>query len=212
MFQLKSWVFTGVAFSVLPALKATATDLAVSLGRLVGQGGNRVGAILYDNAKQLVKDLNKLYVHRPALHARDHQAGGFTWMVVSNIDIGAGSVAVSAAPALPKTVINSGTCFSRAFCSCKIREASCVVCPVELIVRHSTAPPDAKISAGSGRPLYSLAMTKPYAPASRITILGRGASIVPVVERAPELGGVGPDQHGRQSTDDRINAHPHSPH
>jgi uncharacterized protein (DUF58 family) len=29
--------------------ESTATDLAVSLGRLIAQGGNRVGAILYDN-------------------------------------------------------------------------------------------------------------------------------------------------------------------
>ncbi|WP_433606517.1 DUF58 domain-containing protein [Dactylosporangium sp. CA-139114] len=33
---------------------ATLTELAVSLARLLTYGGNRVGAILYDNAKQLV--------------------------------------------------------------------------------------------------------------------------------------------------------------
>jgi 1,4-alpha-glucan branching enzyme len=30
--------------------------------------------------QKLVRDLNKLYTHRPALHARDHEAGGFSWL------------------------------------------------------------------------------------------------------------------------------------
>jgi uncharacterized protein (DUF58 family) len=34
--------------------ESVATELAVSLGRLVGQGGNRVGAILFDNRSHLV--------------------------------------------------------------------------------------------------------------------------------------------------------------
>jgi uncharacterized protein (DUF58 family) len=34
--------------------ESVATELAVSLGRLVSQGGNRVGAILFDNARHLV--------------------------------------------------------------------------------------------------------------------------------------------------------------
>jgi uncharacterized protein (DUF58 family) len=34
--------------------ESVATELAVSLGRVVAQGGNRVGAILYDNGRQLV--------------------------------------------------------------------------------------------------------------------------------------------------------------
>jgi uncharacterized protein (DUF58 family) len=34
--------------------ESVATELAVSLGRLVGQGGNRVGAILFDNHSHLV--------------------------------------------------------------------------------------------------------------------------------------------------------------
>jgi uncharacterized protein (DUF58 family) len=34
--------------------ESVATDLAVSIGRLVGQGGNRVGAILFDNHSHLV--------------------------------------------------------------------------------------------------------------------------------------------------------------
>jgi len=34
--------------------ESVATELAVTLGRLVSQGGNRIGAILYDNRTQLV--------------------------------------------------------------------------------------------------------------------------------------------------------------
>jgi uncharacterized protein (DUF58 family) len=34
--------------------ESVATELAVSLGRLVSQGGNRVGAVLFDNEKHLV--------------------------------------------------------------------------------------------------------------------------------------------------------------
>src|SRR4030088_1268623 len=37
-----------------------------------------------------------------------HRFGGLNWMVVSNISSGAGSVAVSARPALPKTRATSG--------------------------------------------------------------------------------------------------------
>ena len=38
-----------------------------------------------------------------------HSSRGLNWMVVSNISSGAGSVAVSARPALPNTVATSGT-------------------------------------------------------------------------------------------------------
>ncbi|MCY1362731.1 hypothetical protein D9M69_494640 [compost metagenome] len=38
-----------------------------------------------------------------------HCSRGLNWMVVSNISSGAGSVAVSARPALPKTCSTSGT-------------------------------------------------------------------------------------------------------
>ena len=38
-----------------------------------------------------------------------HCSRGLNWIVVSNISIGAGSVAVSARPALPKTLCTSGT-------------------------------------------------------------------------------------------------------
>ncbi|GGM99208.1 uncharacterized protein (DUF58 family) [Actinoplanes campanulatus] len=34
--------------------ESTAADLAISIGRLISQGGNRVGAILFDNASQRV--------------------------------------------------------------------------------------------------------------------------------------------------------------
>ena len=34
--------------------ESVATELAVSLGRVIGQGGNRVGAILYDNDRHLI--------------------------------------------------------------------------------------------------------------------------------------------------------------
>ena len=37
-----------------------------------------------------------------------HSDSGFNWMVVSIMSIGAGSVAVSARPALPNTVFTSG--------------------------------------------------------------------------------------------------------
>ncbi len=38
-----------------------------------------------------------------------HWSRGLNWMVVSNISSGAGSVAVSARPALPNTLFTSGT-------------------------------------------------------------------------------------------------------
>ncbi len=46
-----------------------------------------------------------------------HWSRGLSWMVVSNISSGAGSVAVSARPALPKTLATSGTVrISRSVC------------------------------------------------------------------------------------------------
>ncbi len=46
-----------------------------------------------------------------------HWLCGLNWMVVSNISSGAGSVAVSARPALPNTVSTSGTVLiSRSVC------------------------------------------------------------------------------------------------
>ena len=38
-----------------------------------------------------------------------HWSRGLNWMVVSNISSGAGSVALSARPALPNTLFTSGT-------------------------------------------------------------------------------------------------------
>jgi len=52
-----------------------------------------------------------------------HSPCGFNWIVVSNISSGAGSVAVSARPALPNTLATSGTVLmSRSVC-CKSSEA-----------------------------------------------------------------------------------------
>ncbi len=44
-----------------------------------------------------------------------HWSRGLNWIVVSNISSGAGSVAVSARPALPNTLSTSGTVLMRRF-------------------------------------------------------------------------------------------------
>ncbi len=48
-----------------------------------------------------------------------HWSRGLNWMVVSNISSGAGSVAVSARPALPKTLATSGTVRIMRFVCCR---------------------------------------------------------------------------------------------
>ena len=54
-----------------------------------------------------------------------HSARGFSLMVVSNISIGAGSVALSARPALPNTRSTSGTVLiSLSVCCSSARAAS----------------------------------------------------------------------------------------
>lgn len=53
-----------------------------------------------------------------------HAARGFSLIVVSIIETGAGSVAVSAAPALPKTDSTSGICRMARSVICRILAAS----------------------------------------------------------------------------------------
>ncbi|WP_306208190.1 DUF58 domain-containing protein [Actinoplanes sp. RD1] len=52
--ELTAWLVidrsASMRFGAEPGKEGVATELAVSLGRLVAQGGNRIGAILYDNA------------------------------------------------------------------------------------------------------------------------------------------------------------------
>ncbi|GIF00611.1 DUF58 domain-containing protein [Paractinoplanes rishiriensis] len=56
--EMTAWLVVdrsaSMRFGQAAGKESTATELAVSLARLVGQGGNRVGAILYDNHRQQV--------------------------------------------------------------------------------------------------------------------------------------------------------------
>ncbi|AGL13779.1 DUF58 domain-containing protein [Actinoplanes sp. N902-109] len=56
--ELTAWLVVdrsaSMRFGRAEGKQSVATDLAVSLGRLVAQGGNRVGAILYDNSAHQV--------------------------------------------------------------------------------------------------------------------------------------------------------------
>jgi uncharacterized protein (DUF58 family) len=56
--ELTAWLVidrsASMRFGAGQGKESVATELAVSLGRLVGQGGNRVGAILYDNGTHQV--------------------------------------------------------------------------------------------------------------------------------------------------------------
>jgi uncharacterized protein (DUF58 family) len=56
--ELTAWLVVDRSASMRFGQKAgkesVATELAVSLGRVIGQGGNRVGAILYDNDRHLI--------------------------------------------------------------------------------------------------------------------------------------------------------------
>ena len=61
-----------------------------------------------------------------------HSSLGFNWIVVSNISIGAGSVAVSARPALPNTVFTSGTVMM-------IRSVTCSSWPASAAERPGSA-------------------------------------------------------------------------
>lgn len=68
----------------------------------------------HDGVRKLVRDLNRLYRHKPALHARDCEADGFEWLVV---DDAANSVFVwlrKAPDAAPIAVICNMTPVARA--------------------------------------------------------------------------------------------------
>jgi uncharacterized protein (DUF58 family) len=56
--ELTAWLVVdrsaSMRFGGRQGKESVATELAVGLGRLVSQGGNRVGAILYDNGRHLV--------------------------------------------------------------------------------------------------------------------------------------------------------------
>jgi uncharacterized protein (DUF58 family) len=56
--ELTAWLVVdrsaSMRFGGKQGKESVATELAVGLGRLVSQGGNRVGAILYDNGRHLV--------------------------------------------------------------------------------------------------------------------------------------------------------------
>ena len=52
--ELTAWLVVDRSASMRSSKSSVATELAVSLGRLVSQGGNRLGAILFDNATQRV--------------------------------------------------------------------------------------------------------------------------------------------------------------
>jgi uncharacterized protein (DUF58 family) len=56
--ELTAWLVidrsASMKFGQAAGKESTATELAVSLGRVVSQGGNRVGAILFDNDRHLV--------------------------------------------------------------------------------------------------------------------------------------------------------------
>ena len=58
-----------------------------------------------------------------------HCSRGLSWIVVSNISSGAGSVAVSARPALPKTRSTSGTVLIMRLVSCSSSAAFCADSP-----------------------------------------------------------------------------------
>ncbi len=47
--EMTAWLVIDRSASMRAGKESTATELAVSLGRLISHGGNRVGAILYDN-------------------------------------------------------------------------------------------------------------------------------------------------------------------
>jgi hypothetical protein len=66
-----------------------------------------------------------LEYHRGFVTVR-HSFSGLSWMTVSNISIGAGSVAVSLRPALPWTVTTSGNCLMMRSWICISRVASVI--------------------------------------------------------------------------------------
>src|SRR5260370_31405156 len=66
------------------------------------------------------KALSNSAIRPSTLSPRRHSALGLRLITVSNISVGAGSVAVSARPALPDTEATSGTVVLSLFCGCKI--------------------------------------------------------------------------------------------
>lgn len=52
--EMTAWLVLDRSASMRSGKESAATELAVGLARLVGKGGNRVGAILFDNATQQV--------------------------------------------------------------------------------------------------------------------------------------------------------------
>ena len=62
-----------------------------------------------------------------------HSESGLSCTTVSIIENGAGSVEVSARPALPWTLTTSGNCFRMRSCVCSRREASVTVMPGSVV-------------------------------------------------------------------------------
>ena len=62
-----------------------------------------------------------------------HWLFGLNWIVVSNISSGAGSVAVSARPALPYTLATSGTVLIRRSVCCSRERAASVESPGSVV-------------------------------------------------------------------------------
>jgi hypothetical protein len=69
-----------------------------------------------------------------------HWSRGLSWMVVSNISIGAGSVAVSARPALPKTRATSGTVLIMRSVCCSNSPALAALRPGSAVGMYSRSP------------------------------------------------------------------------
>jgi hypothetical protein len=81
---------------------------------------------------------------RPTYHRRTyrvrHCSRGLSRTTVSNIDRGAGSVGLSARPALPSTDSTSGTSRSIASCRWSCRRASSTEMPGSVVGMYSTSP------------------------------------------------------------------------
>lgn len=84
--ELTAWLVVDRSASMRPGKASTATELAVGLGRLVAQGGNRIGAVLYDNGAheiipprtgrdQILRITSALLRPRPASVATTDLAG-----------------------------------------------------------------------------------------------------------------------------------------
>jgi len=69
-----------------------------------------------------------------------HCSRGLNWMVVSNISSGAGSVALSARPALPNTRATSGTVLIMRLLCCSNCAAFCADSPGSAVGIYSRSP------------------------------------------------------------------------